>query len=270
MPVTTVATLNLFNRDAEWERRFPLVVEQLLELRPDAIGFQEIDLMLDQGMWIARRVNAALRKYRTAHPEESFRASEGGAEWGLEGYRLRHAASPGKMASIHGIGTMARIECLEHEILDLMTHDRIAQRLVLQVDGAPFVFVNTHLHHPPEATDDRVRQLERILAWLDRDDRGLPTVVLGDFNSYVEEPAVAFMKKRFRSAYETAHGKEPDWTWTTPVNKWDNSPHGTLDYIYVSPHFKVLDAALAFNRASPDDPELYPSDHLGVWAKLSF
>ncbi len=249
MPETTVATLNLFNRDAEWERRFPLVVEQLAELRPDAIGFQEIDLMLDQGMWIARRVNE-----RVERPH----------------YRLRHAASPGKMASIHGIGTMARIECLEHEILDLMTHDRIAQRLVLQVDGAPFVLVNTHLHHPPEATDDRVRQLERITAWLDRDDRGLPTVVLGDFNSYVEEPAVAHMKSRYRSAYETVHGKEPDWTWTTPVNTWDDSPHGTLDYIYVSQHFEIDDAALAFNKPSADDADLYPSDHLGVWAHLSF
>jgi endonuclease/exonuclease/phosphatase family metal-dependent hydrolase len=250
MPETTVATLNLFNRDAEWERRFPLVVEQMLELRPDAIGFQEIDLMLDQGMWIARRVNGAM-------PERPH-------------YRMRHAASPGKMASVHGIGTAARIECLEHEVLDLMSHDRVAQRLVLQVEGAPFVFVNTHLHHPPEATDDRVRQLERIIAWLDRDDRGLPTVVLGDFNSYVEEPAVAYMKARFRSAYETVHGQEPDWTWTTPVNKWDNSPQGTLDYIYVSEHFEVLNAALAFNKPSAGDAELYPSDHIGVWAKLRY
>jgi endonuclease/exonuclease/phosphatase family metal-dependent hydrolase len=250
MPETTVATLNLFNRDAEWERRFPLVVEQMVELRPDAIGFQEIDLMLDQGMWIARRANNGLAERRH--------------------YRMRHAASPGKMASVHGIGTASRIACLEHEILDLMTHDRIAQRLVLEVDGSPFVFVNTHLHHPPEATDDRLRQLERITAWLERDDRGLPTVVLGDFNSYVQESAVAYMKERFRSAYETVHGKEPDWTWTTPVNKWDDSPHGTLDYIYVSPQFEVLDASLAFNKPSPDDPDLYPSDHLGVWAHLSF
>jgi endonuclease/exonuclease/phosphatase family metal-dependent hydrolase len=248
MPETTVATLNLFNRDADWERRFPLVVEQMLELLPDAIGFQEIDLMLDQGMWIARRVNGGM-------PERPH-------------YRMRHAASPGRLASLHGIGTATRIDCLEHEILDLMTHDRIAQRMVLQVDGSPFVLVNTHLHHPPEATDDRVRQLERIIGWLDRDDRGLPTIVLGDFNSYVEEPAVAYMKSRFRSAYETVHGKEPDWTWTTPVNKWDNSPHGTLDYIYVSPHFEVLEAGLAFNKPSSDDPELYPSDHIGVWAKL--
>ena len=248
MPETLVATLNLFNRDADWERRFPLVVEQMLELKPDVIGLQEIDLMLDQGMWLARRVNAGL-------PDRPH-------------YRIKHAASPGKLASVHGIGTMARIECLEHEVLDLMTFDRIAQRFVFQLDGSPFVLVNTHLHHPIEATAERVEQLERLTAWLDRDSRRLPTVVLGDFNSYVEEPAVAFMKERYRSAYETVHGKEPEWTWTTPVNKWDNSPQGTLDYVYVLEQFEVLDAGLAFNKPSPEDPELYPSDHIGVWARL--
>jgi endonuclease/exonuclease/phosphatase family metal-dependent hydrolase len=248
MPETTVATLNLFNRDAEWERRFPLVVEQLLELRPDVIGFQEIDLMLDQGMWIARRVNKALEE----RPH----------------YRVRHAASPGKMASLHGIGTMARIECLEHEVLDLMTFDRIAQRFVFEVNGSPFVLVNTHLHHPVEATAERLTQAERLVAWLDRYSRSVPTVVLGDFNSYQQEPTVAYMKSRFRSAYETVHGKEPESTWPTPVNKWDNSPPGTLDYIYVSEHFELLDAALAFDRPSTDDPDLYPSDHLGLVARL--
>jgi endonuclease/exonuclease/phosphatase family metal-dependent hydrolase len=250
MPETLVATINLFNRDADWERRFPLVVEQMLDLKPDVIGLQEIDLMLDQGMWLSRRVNAGLAE----RPH----------------YRIKHAASPGKMASVHGIGTMARIECLEHEILDLMTFERIAQRLLFRVEGSDFVLVNTHLHHPIEATAERVEQLERLTEWLDRDSRGLPTVVLGDFNSYVEEPAVAFMKKRFRSAYETVHGKEPEWTWTTPVNKWDNSPQGTLDYVYVSEQFEVLDAGLAFNRPSADDPELYPSDHIGVWARLKW
>ena len=76
------------------------------------------------------------------------------------------------------------------------------------------------------------------------------------------------MKTRFRSAYETVHGKEPEWTWTTPVNKWDQSPRGTLDYVYMSAEFEVLDAALAFDRPAADDPELYPSDHLGVRARL--
>lgn len=248
MAQMTIATLNLFNRMGEWERRAPLVVEQLVELRPDVIGLQEVDLMLDQGMWLSREVNKRLNE----RPH----------------YHMRHAASPGKMASVHGIGTMARLECLAHQIVELMTFDRIAQRLVLRAGDARFAFVNTHLHHPPEATAERVQQIEFLLGWLNQNPEKLPTIVAGDFNAYVQEKAVALMKSRFRSAYETVHGREPEKTWTTPVNKWDDSPHGTLDYIFISQEFRVLDAGLAFDRPAADDPDLYPSDHLGVRARL--
>lgn len=249
MSEITVATLNLFNRMGDWERRAPLVIDQLEALAPDVIGFQEVDLNLDQGMWIARQINQRL-------PKDTH-------------YRIRHAASPGKLASVHGIATMSRINASEHVVLDLMSHERMAQRIVFDLAGSQFALVNTHLHHPPEDTAARVQQLEYLLAWLDRDTRSLPTIVLGDFNSYVEEPAVALMKSRFRSSYETVHGREPDKTWSTPVNTHDNSPHGTLDYIYVSNQFKVADAGLAFDKPAPDDPNLYPSDHLGVYARLS-
>lgn len=245
----TVATLNLFNRMGEWERRAPLVIDQFAELAPDVIAFQEVDLNLDQGMRIARQVNQRLGE--TAH------------------YRIRHAASPGKYASVHGIAVMSRIEAVEHVVLDLMSHERMAQRLVFEAGGNQFSLVNTHLHHPPEDAAVRVRQLEYLLEWLDRDPRRLPTIVLGDFNSYVEEPAVTLMKSRFRSAYETIHGREPEKTWSTPVNTYDDSPHGTLDYIYVSPEFQIRDAGLAFDRPSTEDPDLYPSDHLGLYARLS-
>jgi endonuclease/exonuclease/phosphatase family metal-dependent hydrolase len=244
----TVATLNLFNRMGDWERRAPLVIDQLEALSPDIIAFQEVDLMLDQGMWIARQINLRLKD----QPH----------------YRIKHAASPGKRASYHGIGTLSRLKCLEHEVLDLMTFERVAQRMVFRSGDRPFVFVNTHLHHPPEAEEERVKQLKYLLTWLDRDTRDLPSVIAGDFNSYVHEKAVALMKSRFRSAFEAVNGREPDKTWPTPVNDFDLSPHGTLDYIYVSPDFTVREARLSFDVPAADDPKLYPSDHVGVFARL--
>ncbi len=248
MSQLTVATLNLFNRMGQWELRAPLVIDQLAELMPDVIGFQEIDLMLDQGMWIVREINKRL-------PEGS-------------GYRMKHAASPGLLASIHGIGVLVKIEPVEHEVLDLMTFERTAQRLGLRAGEREFAFVNTHLHHPPEAERERVQQAEYLLGWLDRDARQLPTVIAGDFNAYVHEKTVAVMKSRFRSAYEAVHGSEPEKTWPTPVNTFDKSPHGTLDYIYVSSEFRILDAGLAFDKPAAGNPELYPSDHLGLFARL--
>lgn len=248
MTTVTVATLNLFNRMGDWERRAPLVIDHVLALSPDVIAFQEVDLNLDQGMWIARQVNRMLGD----RPH----------------YRIRHAASPGKYASVHGIAVMSTLEASEHVVIDLMSHERMAQRIIFQGDEKQLAVVNTHLHHPPEARDERARQVEYLLSWLDRHNPDAPTVVLGDFNSYTGEPAVSLMKQRFRSAYETVHGHEPERTWPTPVNTFDDSPPGTLDYIYVSPDLRVLDAGLAFDQPSPDDPDLYPSDHLGLFAGL--
>jgi endonuclease/exonuclease/phosphatase family metal-dependent hydrolase len=131
-----------------------------------------------------------------------------------------------------------------------------------------FAFVNTHLHHPPEARKERVQQLQHLLSWLDRDTRRLPYVIAGDFNSYVDEEAVALMKSRFRSALEVANGREPDKTWPTPVNDFDTSPAGTLDYIYVSEEIEVAEAGLAFDKPALDDENLYCSDHLGLYSRL--
>lgn len=242
-----VATLNLFNRMGEWEQRFPLVIDQLAALKPDVIGFQEIDLGIDQGMQLSREINKRLGSERH--------------------YRIKHAASPGVRAAVFGIATIARIENTAHEIVDLMTFDRIAQRLVFEAGGVRFALVNTHLHHPVEAGEERAEQAEYLLSWLDRQEK-LPTVVLGDFNSYEGENTVAIFKSRFRSAHEAIHGREPEKTWPTPVNNWDNSPAGTLDYIYVSPEFAIKDAGLAFHTPSPENADLFPSDHLGLFADL--
>lgn len=249
MPRVKVATLNLFNRMGEWDARRPLVIEQLGELLPDVLGMQEVDLGIDQGVQICREMNQQLGEQ--AH------------------YRIKHATTPGIRANFFAIGTIARIECVGHEILDFMTFDRIAQRLVFEVDGARFALVNTHLHHPVEAVEERAEQAARLLEWIDRQER-LPTVVLGDFNSYPGEKTVDLMKSHYRSAHETANGREPEKTWPTPVNTYDNSPPGTLDYIYLSPEFRVIEAGLAFDRPATENGDLFPSDHLGLYAVLEW
>ena len=53
------------------------------------------------------------------------------------------------------------------------------------------------------------------------------------------------------------------------MNTFDDAPHGTLDYIYVSNEFEIMDAGLAFDRPAGGDPDLYPSDHLGLCARLA-
>ena len=89
MSTVKVATLNLFNRSGEWGHRAPLVIDQLEQVAPDVIGLQEVDLTLDQGMWISRQIN----KRMAERPH----------------YRIKHAANTEQRASFHSIATLSTL-----------------------------------------------------------------------------------------------------------------------------------------------------------------
>jgi endonuclease/exonuclease/phosphatase family metal-dependent hydrolase len=249
MANVTVATLNLYNKSGRWAERLPLVVEQFAELWPDAIGLQEVDLIIDQGMALCRLVNARLTE---APP-----------------YRIYHMARPGRGAHYQSLAVITRLPVEAHEGLDYLSFEGVAQRLRLRLDGGALLdFYNTHLHYPPEAVEERLAQAKKLLGWVDTWQGAQATVVAGDFNAYTGEPTVALMKERFASAHEAANGREPEKTWPTPVNTTDPSPAGCLDYIFVS-GARVEGASLAFDRPHPQDATLFPSDHLGVQARLA-
>ena len=75
----------------------------------------------------------------------------------------------------------------------------------------------------------------------------------------------------FRSAYAEANGSDPAITWPSglqaPAMDTDGPP-GCLDYIWIRGSVRVVDARPAFDRPHPEDPTLYPSDHLGLSAHL--
>jgi len=248
MSVVSVATLNLFGKIARWDERLPLVIDQLAALQPDVVGLQEV-VIADQGTLICHLANDRLAD---SPP-----------------YRVYHMARPGAGAGVEALAVISRVPVEAHEGLDYLLQDGVAQRLRLRLDGgATFDFYNTHLYFPPTATEVRLNQARRLLAWVDTWQGAAATVIVGDFNAYPQEPTIALMKSRFASAYEEAHGQEPERTWPTPVNTFDPSPPGCLDYVFVA-GTRVLEAGLAFDRPHPSDANLFPSDHLGVAAKLA-
>jgi len=246
--IVTVATLNLFHNMGRWDERFPLLLDQLTALGPDVIGLQEVNLTTDQGMSLCRLANDRLA--------------------GSPPYSIYHMGRPGQGAHVEALAVMSRLPVEAHEGLDYLLHENVAQRLRLRLeDGVTLDFYNTHLHFPPPSTEERLRQAKRLLAWVDTWQGAAATVVVGDFNAYPEEPTVAIMKGRFTSAHEAAHGHEPEMTWPTPVNTFDPSPPGCIDYVFVA-GARVLEAGLAFDTPHPGDDSLLPSDHLGVMARL--
>lgn len=151
--------------------------------------------------------------------------------------------------------------------------DRAAHRaLVALPDGSSVIVVVTHLHHlrPDEGLRDE--QTAAILAWLAGAPMADATILMGDFNADPAEPApIRLRDAGFRSAYEEANGAEPAVTWPSglvaPAMDTDGDPE-CLDYIWVRGTASVVSARLAFDRPDPDDATLYPSDHLGIAARL--
>lgn len=256
MAEVTVATLNLKKGEARWGERAPLLMEQLVELRPDIIGFQEVDLRLDQGNWLCRRYNDLI--WERGAPE----------------YRIHHMANPRERVTLEALAVMTHLPVLAHEGLDYLFRNRVAHRLRVDVNGVVLDFYHTHLHHEQVvgANEIRQEQVDKLLSWIGQRSRGVPRVVVGDFNSFPTTKPVASMKKRLVSAYEVVHGHEaPNTIWTplrTAEVGWRPSVGMVVDYIFVSNGIHVTDARVAFDRTSAEDPTLCASDHFGLAATL--
>ncbi|HUQ43066.1 MAG TPA: endonuclease/exonuclease/phosphatase family protein [Candidatus Limnocylindria bacterium] len=238
-----VATLNLRNIADRWPERIPLLVADMAALQPDLIGLQECVFAVQQDRMLGA---AGAGRY------ESRRGWAGRPEYGN--------AILGKEPRELGEGVR----------LDL-GNNRSALRVPVSLpSGARLDYVVTHLHHlvPDEAT--REGQARAITEWL----AGVegPLIVVGDFNAEPVEAAYRVMQDAgFRSAHAEANGAEPAVTWPSgiqaPGMDVDGDP-GCLDYIWIRGAITAESCSLAFDRPAVGDPTLYPSDHLGLAARV--
>jgi endonuclease/exonuclease/phosphatase family metal-dependent hydrolase len=240
-----VATLNLRNLADRWDERLPLLLADMAALQPDLIGLQECVYPLQQDRLLGA---AGAGHYR------AVRGWAGRPEYG------------------NSILVRAPLTASEPERVDL-GRGRSAHRVAVSLpDGAALRFAVTHLHHLPPDAAVRDDQAAALLDWLDGAGEGDATIVVGDFNADPAEPAYARMTGAgYRSAYAEANGAEPHVTWPSglqgPAIDDDGDP-GCLDYIWVRGAIRVVSARLAFDRPAVDDPGLYPSDHVGVAARV--
>jgi len=155
--------------------------------------------------------------------------------------------------------------------------------LVTLQSGQTAWMINMHLNHDVSQDGARRRcdELKRVLHWRSRksagEDHGL--IIVGDCNTLWKggEPLKKLMQEHgLRSAHAVVHGQEPAYTWPSgivaPFMDLDGAqdwPKGVcLDFIWVCDRIKVAAAGIAGNEPHEDDPTLYPSDHIAVWADL--
>ena len=254
----TISSLNLLDDLEHWEERGPLVVRELDRLQPDLILFQEVRLSINNAQWIADQ---------------------------LGGYSVHLCPKTGERGRRDALAILSRLPVVSHYKFALGHQDRVAQRVVVRHHGVTWHIANTHTYWHPLNDRTRMREARRLVEWVPQ-----PGVIGGDFNAEPYYPSMLAMKERFVSAHVAVHGHEPTYTCPTPLYRGPQARHaarrtalrlvglvksrknemwtGVIDYIYVDPVIAVKDCHVAFNHPSGPDHRMYPSDHLGLFARL--
>jgi endonuclease/exonuclease/phosphatase family metal-dependent hydrolase len=272
VPNFSLVTINILNDLSLWDVRGPLLVEQLFELDADLIAMQEVTLLKDtsNAHWLAEQLNQHREDPEKTPPYETFLCPR-----------------TGSFAKKEGIAILSRLPIKHHESLDLLSQSRVAQLVRFKVDNCELLLVNSHFFWEPGISEERQDQIELLLDFLDTQPVDQPVIICGDFNGMPGTPSIERMREYFDSAHKIVHKQEPEFTCPTPLPlsgkvklrnvatfligmrpKPDPNWHGTLDYIFVDPRLQTEDCRVVLNEPAADNPEIYPSDHFGLWADI--
>lgn len=239
----SVASINLRHDSDCWEERFELIGQEIARLSADLIGMQEVEIAVEQAELLEQMARDSGLEY-AAHQEQKT---------GLA------------VLSGEGIAIFARAAIAEQRMLDLQYgRPAILDRIDLdpEAEGAELLFVNTHLHHQG---GDEVRrpQMQAILDAIAGEEG--PVILTGDLNATPDSETLAIAYQAgFVDAGENAGPTSPIRLAKDPA--LTQNPRNRIDYILVRGPVEVLEAEIAFDQ--PAENGLYPSDHLGLVARV--
>jgi endonuclease/exonuclease/phosphatase family metal-dependent hydrolase len=200
----------------DWSRRFALMMEQINTVNPDILCLQEVDQF--------ETFQSALPGYKGVFYKKQNVTN-------LDGVNATKGAD-----TRHGGAVFLRSDIVVHdyEFFRLGNNStQVAIWMEVEVRGATFAVICTHLKAKPENEAIRVRQCEvllKALLW-----RPLPVVICGDFNDIVGSKPIELMSKTFISAYDQHHPKP----FNTTSKKRETVVTRAIDYIWTSPSIHV-------------------------------
>jgi endonuclease/exonuclease/phosphatase family metal-dependent hydrolase len=242
-----VATLNLEQNHKRWEARRELIAGQLKDLRPDFLALNEIHIPSETGRWL-QRASANLMG---------------------TGYTLLQQSKVGDDSRTEAEGLLTHCPVIETASLDYRSYNCVALAARFEVGGRLLDVYVTHLIAAKVDDSARQYQVGQLLEWIRRRDDADYSVACGDFNAAPDQPSIRLMSTAFRPTQTEA-------TAFTPLRESGGNPthpewerfDRCIDYIWVSQSLKIEASGLCFNQPAQDDPDLWPSDHVGVWADL--
>jgi len=246
--ILRIATLNLEQDQKCWEARRELIAAQLGELNPDIWALNEIHLPSQTGRWLQHAVAKVV---------------------GTK-YTLLQQSKAGAESRAQAEGLLTRYPVIETANLDYQSHNCVALAARFEIAGRLLDVYVTHLIAARVEDSARQFQVGQLLEWIHTRDDADFSVVCGDFNAAPDQPSIRLMSAAYRPTQTQATAftplSEPGGTPTHP--EWQRFDR-CIDYIWVSQSIKVQASGLCFNQPAKDNPNLWPSDHVGVWADLA-
>lgn len=242
-----IATFNLHQDLRRWIDRREVIVQQLAELNADIVCLNEVAIPIDSGRWVWIRTK----------------------EKGLR-YSYLQQNKTGGLGDVEGQGILTRFPVLESGFFEFEARGRIAQVVKLEIGEADLDVYLTHLHHVRIEDGLREYQVQRLLAWVDSRDAPIARLICGDFNATPEMRSIQLMRQRFQPTQLEPTFATPLRALVDPDPQFSGEFEGTfvacLDYIWYAPPLRLIASNRCFDKPSANDHELWPSDHVGVWA----
>ena len=245
--VLRIATLNLEQDHKRWHERREPIAQQVADLNPDMWALNEIHIPTQTARWLQKAVAKA-----TATK-----------------YVLVQQSKAGEESAVQGEALLSRYPIIEIANLDYRSHNCVALVARFEIAGKLLDLYVTHLIAAKVEDYARQYQVSELLEWIRMRDDADCSIVCGDFNAAPDQPSIRLMSSVFRATQnqQTAFTplREPGGAPTHP--EWPRFDR-CIDYIWISESIQLRASGLCFNQPAKDDPELWPSDHVGVWADV--
>jgi endonuclease/exonuclease/phosphatase family metal-dependent hydrolase len=245
--ILRIATLNLEQDHKRWHERRELIAQQVADLNPDMWGLNEIHIPSQTAGWLQKAAaKATATKYVLAQQSEA-----------------------GEESVVQGEALLSRYPIIETANLDYQSHNCVALVARFEIAGKLLDLYVTHLIAAKVEDSARQYQVNKLLEWIRTRDDADCSIVCGDFNAAPDQPSIRLMSSVYRATQDQPTAftplREPGSVPTHP--EWRRFDR-CIDYIWISESVQLRASGLCFNLRAKNDPELWPSDHVGVWADV--
>jgi len=245
--VLRIATLNLEQNHKRWEARRELIAQQFADLNPDIWALNEIHIPTQSARWLQKTA----------------------AKTTATKYLLVQQSKAGEDSAVQGEALLSRYPIIETANLDYRSHDCVALVARFEIAAKLLDIYVTHLIAAKVEDAARQYQVRRLLDWIRKREDADCSIVCGDFNAAPDQSSIRLMAAAYRPTQDRP-------TAFTPLRDSGDDPthpewprfNRCIDYIWISESINLRASGVCFNQPAKEDLELWPSDHVGVWADL--